>query len=285
MPAPPRLSRAVPATLPFTLLLTLASSALAREPRVLELFKDGAPVAAYDDLVADLVRGDTLVFSDGRRFQVRKVFPSPGAMTRVLDVGGGKVIRIPKISYMLHFQQLFLEQMKELEAHGVPAVRVFAEESLSPEYLVVEKVDIRFTAEDLLNRSKPIPRAERAKAKRALTAFARSTASLSEIGDFKPDALVWDGSRWRVLDTGLFPHVPAEAIASRTVFESEGMTLPPRKGRGSRTARGQAAQGRNRELPRKLQSELRTAVLRERRARKAKCTFPAGLVSAVAAGD
>src|SRR5262249_20290928 len=133
-------------------------------PRTHHLFsKDGAFAQDYERLIekGELAVGDTIVFGDGKPFTF-KGFIGKGNTTALLDVGNGVALRVPlhtrKLDDPLNPQPLpvrdylkkFLDGYEGLKGTEVPCVGVLTDESRPDQYVVVQKLDVKFTLEDLL---------------------------------------------------------------------------------------------------------------------------------------
>ena len=175
----------------------------------------------YRDELLDIKKGDIVRFSDGRRFTIQGAL-GEGGTTRVFDIGNGRALRLPSsAANCCKWNQYILDNGPILDRAGVPVPQVYVEESSKlGHYVVVEKVQVRTTLADALSdlsRGR-MTLAEFEQYVPSLVEFARSTASLSYISDFKPAQLGWTGQKWVLLDWANAPHF-AVSMKEVTVFE------------------------------------------------------------------
>jgi hypothetical protein len=165
------------------------------------------PVFGYDDKLQTLAPDDVLVFSNGARYRVEG--PAwQGKKSKIVAIGPTLVLRLPlrdgkfgELTYGQHLDE-YLEAYKRLREAGVPVPRIFLELSLPGEYLVTERIDVRFTLEELLEGRAAVSLSEKPGIYAKLVEFARSTWRFARVGDLAPYNIAWDGSRWIALDFG-----------------------------------------------------------------------------------
>lgn len=216
--------------------------------RPVSLFdKSGRQVENYNQLISKIKKngGDILELS-GREYKILK-YLGEGYTTIVFLTEGNKAIRLPLRSGKFklpgtgqrpvpytEFINFYLEGYNQLKDSGIAIPRVYEEESRRGQYLIVEAYDIVFSLEYLL---KPLNSAEFNRNKslylNRLLAFAKKTASFSQISDFKPDQLGWDARLrdWILLD---YSHAVLMAghIFDSTVFDSKDWINVPKTLRG-----------------------------------------------------
>lgn len=223
----------------FLALITLWIGTCSVHAEELQLFaRPGVPVKNYNKLVANIREGDTLVFSNGKKFNVVSILSAPGSgnTTLVVEIPGNKALRIPLADGFLdpitpyhEFITEYLTGAKALESVNAPIVKVFFEMSLAEEYVVVEKLDIKFTLAKLLDRLRrhelstmaqylaALDNEDKAAVKK-LMELAERLARLTDIGDFSPDQIGWVKGEWIIFDfTSKMEHF--EEIDDKTVFD------------------------------------------------------------------
>jgi hypothetical protein len=211
----------------FLLALCFAQPAFAA--RVVLFDRAGIQVADYGPLAAKIEAGDTLVFSDGKEFEIAGIL-GHGNVTMVLGLADGRVLRVP-IGRGFHrsrgypeYISSFLLAYPELAEAGVPVVKVYEHESREGEYALVEKLEIAFTLEDLIKPQSTIMGEQRDRAVEGLIEFARKTWAFSEIGDFRAEQIAWVKDRGWVLFDFMEGARAYEQLPLETAFEQ--MRIP-----------------------------------------------------------
>lgn len=231
----------------LTILLTLHAALFAAEVRLFE--SRGVPVSDYNERLAGLQPGDELAFSNGRRF-VFEGSLGQGNTTYVIAVdGGSRALRLP-ISPQLdrvsmaelvngeftsrfpahEYLSSFVHGYRILSGANVPVVATFAAESDTYEYLLVEKLGLAFTLEELITGS-VADRDAAAEARQQLVEFARKTWLFAEIGDFRANQLGWvKGRGWVLFDftETMIPYWAAKAPLA-TTFDRVNSTWWPQR--------------------------------------------------------
>ncbi|MBI3544668.1 MAG: hypothetical protein HY075_15460 [Deltaproteobacteria bacterium] len=190
------------------LLLSIVLSADAWAAKSYLLFSaPGVQSATYDADVAALQAGDEVVFSNGSRFEVKAVL-GKGNTARILDVGGGKALRIPlksgrfdkTMSYM-DYVDAFLEGYKTLKEREAPVVETYVDESLPREYVVVEALSVKFTYDDFITGKVKLSEEQATKVQDDFIEFARKTWGFSIVGDQHTEQVVYTADKgWLFLD-------------------------------------------------------------------------------------
>lgn len=208
----------------LTLLGPSWATALAAEVRLYS--SRGVQAADYADQLSELKAGDNLMFSNRREYTFESFLGHGSTTQLVLADRGTRVLRLPlkpgfydgvegPMPYT-DFLRLYLTGWQRLRNSGIAVVNVNARESDPTEYLVVERLDLRFTLEEFLS-GKQDAHPEAARAREALVDFGASTWRLAAIGDFRPDQVGWDGTRWVLFD--FTDHVTPYALnPAQTVF-------------------------------------------------------------------
>lgn len=189
-----------------------------RKPtRAIQLFHPAEPhklsVAApnYAELVRpENISGKNVRFSDGREFTLGKLL-GKGGVSYVYEVEGNPdvALRVPIHDQPFRagapnpreFIHRFVDGHHDLAQHGIPMVKILSH--LDGEYALVERIhgppgrDSVLTLEEFLKSG-----AEDAKLRDALVRFARKTADVNLIPDFKPIQLAYDYAQdeWRLMD-------------------------------------------------------------------------------------
>lgn len=172
------------------------------------LFKNGTPVPDYDARVSSIQSGDVIEFSNGKVFTVNEILDGGrGNTTRVVDIGHGKVLRfskqtnltsIPKPTPGRNFLRGYYDNYLNIVKHDVPVPIVYLNESVRDEFIVVQKVNFKFTLKEFaLNYVK------NEKNQPAVDALARwffQSRKVRMIGDFHSGQLVFTGSEWLLVD-------------------------------------------------------------------------------------
>lgn len=234
-----------PAWAALTLLIASHASPARAEDYVLFEAR-GKPVAweTYNDIVEKLGPGDTIQFSDGKRFEVREILGGR-AQNLVIDIGDGRVLRIPSRVLPMRAMSggtlsiaLFFKGYLELKAAGVRVARVFEEESLPPEYVVEEKVPVEFLLSQFEKGEIPLDPERRKLVEDKLVEFAKATWLYETIGDFDGTQLAWTGSEWVLIDWN-DQHFYAKAAGSLNTFRRADLPRPleARVGRAIAAAR------------------------------------------------
>jgi hypothetical protein len=221
----------------LALLLSFSS-----EAAVVELFtRAGVRAPDYYFLLRQIQPGDILRFPDGREFPVRGIL-GEGSQSLVLDVGEGHALRLAARAGSL---RSYVRGYEPLAREGVEVARVL-EVAPRYEYVVSEKVPVRFDLAALLRADSKIEAAERGRALAALKDFALSAEPFGVIDDLHGGQVVWDGMRWVLLDWG--------AKSRRHGWLAPGYAVE------------RLWAGRN--LPRDLEKEIAAALRAKRRARR-----------------
>lgn len=185
----------------FFLLITETS--FAEKYTLFEKGEQGRMVRDYDDILAKLKPDDVIVFSDGKEFTVKKILGS-GNTTLVLDIGNGKVLRIPKATYLeigrvpQSFIDYFLEAYQVIKKTPLPVVEVFVEESLMSERVVAENLNIILVLGDTnLSPSKIL---KKIASYGNLMSFVRKLGYFEFIGDLHPRQIALTDKGYRLFD-------------------------------------------------------------------------------------
>ncbi len=146
-----------------------------------------------------------LRFGDGKEFKVYEVLSerNPGTMTIIIDIGGGKALRIPRLisDFILAEFNGFLQAYQVLEATGIHCVKVYPELSLPGQYYIVDKLDIRFSLTSFLNGTSGLTQEEYQIALERFLKFAESTYLFRSIGDFMERNIAYTQTgEWIFLD-------------------------------------------------------------------------------------
>jgi len=184
----------------FYLIFLVASQAFGAS---YQLFSEpGVRARGYSGILQNLQPNDQIVFSNERRFTVYRVL-GEGGNTLVLDIGDGKALRLNTrpSNYKQFSLSWYVEGYSKLKDSGIPIVKVFLEESLPSEYLVVEKIPVEFTLDQVLVEGFQSPYKTETLYE-ALLDFAMTTERYAGIGDLKPAQIGWDGKKWILLDWG-----------------------------------------------------------------------------------
>lgn len=181
--------------------------------RDIELFDaSGERVANYDELVQGIREGDVMRFADGEAFvvesrlghgdttQVLRVH-RPGAEAEAFALRVRLSRRIPN-----DFINMMITAHPTLEQAGVRVPRMRG--NLRNQYVLMEVVPHDFDGRQFLRMLDQPPGGGQARdalmgrARQAFLRFARETATVSAIGDFRPEQMVYSvaNDRWTLLD-------------------------------------------------------------------------------------
>ena len=201
------------ARIAVSLWLLVCSAASVAHPASVELFdrQTNAQVADYVDKVVALEPNDVLVFDDGISRKSYKIGRKLGAgnTTLVIELADDptKVIRIPlrsgifkplEIPYTT-IMRTFQNGVSTLEQSGIPSVKMH--DSMQGQFAVVDRVKTEYRFDRFLH-DEDLPPKLRQEMTDALVDFARRSAVLTEISDFRPDQFVYDAKskQWILFD-------------------------------------------------------------------------------------
>jgi hypothetical protein len=172
----------------------------------------------YSQEVASLAFGDKLTFSNGREFTIDRLLGKGGTSLIYLAKNqNGKAValrvangfRLMKSSFGYSFQPIpeseyiaaYINGYSVYKAGGVPLPEIKVDLSNS-EYVEGEVIDVKFNLAQALNLDFPMehPDMRGRSLGRPLDDFAAHLGQFAKIGDFKIDAIVFDGSKWILLD-------------------------------------------------------------------------------------
>ncbi|MBC7421494.1 MAG: hypothetical protein H7328_12275 [Bdellovibrio sp.] len=180
-------------------------------------YKNESSRRRYGKVLLKTKPGDILDFGGGDRFQVKTVL-GQGQTTLVVETTDGLVLRIPKIDpnegkikkpkrdeVLFGFINDFVKIQQELDAVGVPVVKLDLQRSRVPKFLVVEKINLQFDLREFTkNYSSPeklhLSAQQYNDISKGLIKFAQATWAYEYFGDFRADQLGWDGKRWVLFD-------------------------------------------------------------------------------------
>jgi hypothetical protein len=195
-------SRNLGAPVIFVLLLVFSFLAQARD---WVLYQNGHRTQNYNEAIALIQPGDRIQL-DGKTATIYSILGN-GNTTKIYDIGRGLALRLPiSLGYFRGttdyktFISEFYKGYEFLQKTGIRIVRVSRELSRPPKYLVVEKVETKFSLRDYVSGMVYVSEYERDLANQQLIQFARSTAALRQIGDFHIDQLRWTGREWILMD-------------------------------------------------------------------------------------
>lgn len=171
------------------------------------------PSSDYEEVLPLLRPGDEVVFSNGQRYQLGH-FLGNGNTTMIFDIGNQKAIRLPyskkrifTLAQTRDFLKSYYDGYESLASRGLPIPKVFKNESLAREYLIVERIDdIYFDLSDLsFLRPKFLAALDESphllqKVLQDLRSFMKKAAQFSAIGDFGGNQLVYTAKGWVLLD-------------------------------------------------------------------------------------
>jgi hypothetical protein len=207
-----------------------AGAASARAATYVLFTAPGVPASNYNEIVRKLGLGDEVVFSDGRKYRIEAKLGSEST-TRVFDVGGGKAIRVPiqqgRSPLMIRgdfadFIDSYLEGYPTLRDRGVSVVKVYLEESLPREVVVVEKLNVRFHLDEFLRKDfkKRVTPEEYERLWAEFTEFARSTWAFRNIGDMREGQIAYTSRGWVLFDFTRYSTL-ASQVESGSIFAND----------------------------------------------------------------
>lgn len=170
----------------------------------------GVAVRNYDQIVASIKPNDQLRFTNGKVFRVKGAL-GKGNTTLVIETEEGLALRVPlragafmdPISYEETPYSDFINKYRigsrRLQRMGIEMPRII--DSLPSEYVLVEKVAVKFRLDQLLQGEVSLSRAELEEALSKLKSWAKQLWTVTYIGDFNESQVVYDGKRWILVDT------------------------------------------------------------------------------------
>lgn len=207
-------------------MMLLPMSVQAQNSHVVELIDHNKPENPFSsdelrddylDIVRNLKPGDQISY-DSKVFELGEYLGGDSA-TRIFAISDTKAIRIGKSP--VHFSKSYAAAYPTLSTAGRSVVNVFLEES-RPEYnfLIVERLNHKFSLSDFVARFEPIKyptgndrsftrnperiiearEENQTKVRRGLEDFVKNMAIFSTIGDYHNDQVIWDGSRFVLID-------------------------------------------------------------------------------------
>lgn len=158
----------------------------------------------YDKIVQNLEQNDILKFSNGKSFQLKKVLGS-GNTTLILETIDGFALRIPLSAGPSKYSKLpcymyingFIEGYESIKNY-VRTVKIY--DNNPNQYVLVEKVDLNFTLQDLLDGKIHLNSQEKAYVTQQLLNWTKETMRFMYIGDFRFEQLGFNGNEWILLD-------------------------------------------------------------------------------------
>ncbi len=231
--------------LPLLALASLALAATSGLADTRQLFGnlDGTPVQleTYSHEVKNAKPGDVFRFSDGKEIKIGRLIGS-GGTARIYEIADepGRVLRIPKDygyfdfnpagpAYSRHYTDFIdytIEGVEPMKRAGVPMIEVF--EHSPKEYVIVERLPAQAVRLDQFIERRwknNTPEVEQQMIQDLLE-FARKTALLRSIGDFKAEQIAYvPGRGWVVFDwtngvsTLDLSRNPERALASRNIWD------------------------------------------------------------------
>ncbi len=198
-------------TLTFRSLLLafiIFSASSVRAAKVYELFDGPNPRWDYHETIKKLkANGKGKVrFSNGKVVELT-AFIGEGQSTFIFETSTGHAIRLASPYYNknwknLGFLKLYAETHKELLdlALPIPMISEVGKAGNTVQYILLEKISVQFDLETALQRSLLPAASSQQPIIENLKKFALQTALFEDIGDFNFTQIVWDGSRWVLLD-------------------------------------------------------------------------------------
>ena len=193
----------------------------------ISLFSNGISNIRWFQIIADLKTGDTISFSNGKKFKVERILSDnwSGMNALIISIEEGKAIRIPRYPDQeknIRSTGSFKDGWREVSEAGIPTVRLFEEESYFPEYQVVEYIDVEILSEKFFKNFDRFDPTRRAHMLERFYEFAETTWLFSRIGDFHERQVAFSTSRdsWILIDFD-DQHHRANAVASNyNAFQS-----------------------------------------------------------------
>lgn len=197
-------------------LIALLSLSIALGKDVI-LYENGKQVAEYESRLNSIAPGDDLLFSGDRKIKVVKKL-GLGGSSQIFETSDGQAIRLTKYFREGSYFNGYLSAALKLQKSDMLYLpQLFDRDSAVKEFLLVEKVDVKFTMEDFL-KGKFESDLSKAQLENKIVDFAETTAQMDTVRDFKPANIIWDGVQWRLLDFDDGP-IFASAVNDPTVFE------------------------------------------------------------------
>lgn len=205
--------------------------------KIYELFDGPNPRWDYADTLKKLKSKGSghLRFSNGKVVELT-AFIGEGQSTFVFETKSGHALRLASPFFNtnwrnLQFLKLYAETHKELLdlALPIPMISEVGTSGETVQYILVEKIAVQLDLESALQRSLLPSLDSTEPIIEGLKKFALQTASFEDIGDFNFSQLVWDGTRWVLLDwtTGA---QPAPRLSDNMLWDKWLRRAPPPKG-------------------------------------------------------
>lgn len=240
--------------------------------RRLKLFKNDAFSGDYDKLIDKIEVGDFIEMPSGRVYQVQEILDTEkgtrkGSLSRIIDVGNGWAVRLPRRSKQVDSRYLeavqgFYDLQPELLNAGIPVVEVNRSLSELPFAVMVRREKLSFTLSEFFAERPPksvrqLSDSEREQIEREFKRWMETTWAYISIDDVRSDQLAWNGTKWILFDFfgfGSDPHWPLRRFSETRVVMSKMKFEDPSFGSWTRA-----------QIPENLEKGLRKKISRIRK--------------------
>ncbi len=164
------------------------------------LFKaPGIPVEGYNDLILQIKAGDSITFSNDKRYMVDSVLGN-GNTTRIFGVGNKGALRVAMHDEDLVYIDEFWKGYVALRDHGVPVPRVYF--SRAGEFVLVERYQKIFSLHEFEESKFSLGEGTYGNALGALRTFVLLSKKFSELhdGSDNKENIVYTKSGWLFVD-------------------------------------------------------------------------------------
>lgn len=207
------------------------------------LFREGVPVLEYQDYVEDLPfeKGDTLIFSKDKKFEFIK-FLGSGGTTLVLEVkipGEKKhyALRMPKFDHDGYYVDKYIEYTyvgyQKLKNTGIRIPEIY--DYRKERFILMELIEDKLEGEEYFFNYEEHDNKVLEKALHSLIEFARSSAKLEMVSDFRADQLIYSikNDEWFLADW-LNVINYTEDVDSKSIFDQKDFMIDFQDGTGDR---------------------------------------------------
>lgn len=167
---------------------------------------NGSAHPKYDEITDRLGPGDTITFSNGKSFTIKR-FLGQGNTAKIFETSEGIALRIAKSRHAQilgrnHQEWLtdYLRAAQFLKSKGLPVPIVYHDNSLPGEYVSVELLKIDFNLADYAKIRSQLDNETRAMIDTRFEEFAAQTWAFIDVGDMFNEQIVFSDGKWIFLD-------------------------------------------------------------------------------------
>ncbi len=180
------------------------STPIKKENKVLSISREGRDPNEYKEFVSKLKKDDMIQFADGQEFKIEKRLGGESS-SEIFLLKDGRVIRINTRSKDTGWATVesFRKGYDDLKDSNIPIVKVLDQNNVSKQYVMVEKLEPKYTFKELYSRKAQTSPEEFKKVMNEFEDFVKSTAGHKSLEDFHSDQIVYDAKRgWLLADYG-----------------------------------------------------------------------------------